>query len=86
LAVAAVVLAVLLLRDPDAGPKPSALPSEQELAILRAEAVVATKTLFERIDQAYATGDPNVLDGLYVPDSDLGREQKQGSVRQRCCK
>jgi hypothetical protein len=66
-----VVLALVLLRDP-AGGSPSASPPTQpvptrpDMDQLRAEAAAAAETLFRKIDEADATGNPAVLDGLYT--------------------
>jgi hypothetical protein len=53
------------------------LSQEQELAKLRAEAVEAAQTYFPRKDAAEAAGDPSMLDGMFLPGSNLAAALKK---------
>jgi hypothetical protein len=83
-----VVLALVLLRDP-AGGSPSASPPTQpvptrpDMDQLRAEAAAAAETLFRKIDEADATGNPAVLDGLYTEGAKAVEEGQKKSTRDR---
>jgi hypothetical protein len=83
-----VVLALVLLRDP-AGGSPSASPPTQpvptrpDMAQLRAEAAAAAETLFKKIDEADATGNPAVLDGLYTEGANSLENAQKEAVRKR---
>jgi hypothetical protein len=82
LAVAAVVLVVMLVRDAASGAAkvPSAQEEAQEFAKLKAEAGAAAENLFNRIDEAYSTGNPALLDGVYLPNSKIAETQR-GFIR-----
>jgi hypothetical protein len=83
-----VVLALVLLRDP-AGGSPSASPPTQpvptrpDMAQLRAEAAAAAEHLFRKIDEADATGNPAVLDGLYTEGAKAVEDGQKQAVRKR---
>jgi hypothetical protein len=83
-----VVLALVLLRDP-AGGSPSASPPTQpvptrpDMDQLRAEATAAAETLFKKIDEADASGNPAVLDGLYTEGAKNVEDGQKKAVADR---
>ncbi len=82
LAGAALVFA--LTRNPAGGsPPPQTLVTNEDLAKLRAEAAAAARNLFARIDEADATGNPAVLDGLYTEGAKALEESQKKGTRDR---
>jgi len=84
--VIAALLVVLLVQGESASPSPSTLPSREaqaaELERLKAEAVAAVHNWYEAIEKADETADASVLDGVYVPGSELdGIERKEAKGR-----
>jgi hypothetical protein len=81
-----VVLALVLLRDP-AGGSPSTptqpVPTRPDMDQLRAEATAAAETLFKKIDEADATGNPAVLDGLYTEGAKNVEDGQKKAVADR---
>jgi hypothetical protein len=84
-----VVLALVLLRDP-AGGSPSASPPTQttvptgpDMNQLRAEAAAAAENLVRKVDEADATGNPAVLDGLYTEGAKAVEDGQKQAVRKR---
>jgi hypothetical protein len=71
--IAIIVVAILLVRGPGAADVPPAttVSEAQELAKLKAEALEAGATFFQRRDRAVASGDVRQLDDIYVPGSKL---------------
>jgi hypothetical protein len=78
----------VLLRDP-AGGSPSASPPTQpvptrpDMDQLRAEAAAAAETLVRTIDKADATGNPNLLDGLYTEGAASIADGQKQFIRDR---
>jgi hypothetical protein len=82
-----VVLALVLLRDPAGGspsaPSQTTVPTRPDMAQLRAEAAAAAETLFRKIDEADATGNPAVLDGLYTEGAKALADGQKKAVADR---
>jgi hypothetical protein len=70
-----IAIVVLLANEPEPNTG-TAEPSAEELQRLSAEAAAAAVNLFKKQDEADAAGDTSVLDGLYVPGSQLEVVQK----------
>jgi hypothetical protein len=79
-----VVLALVLLRD-DAGgsPPPQTIPTPADMDKLRAEAAAAAENLVRTIDQADATGNPELLDGLYTEGAASIADGQKKFIRDR---
>jgi hypothetical protein len=76
--VIAAIIATVILLTKDSGPATGTVePSAEELQRLRTEAAAAAVNLFEKQVEADAAADPSVLDGIYVPGSQLGETQKR---------
>jgi hypothetical protein len=78
--VIAALLVVLLVQGESASPSPSTLPSREaqaaELERLKAEAVAAVHNWIEAIEKVDETADASVLDGVFVPGSELDTNER----------
>jgi hypothetical protein len=84
LLLAGATLAVVLTRDPGgASPPPQTLVTTEGLAKLRTEAEAAARNLFAKIDEADATGNPAVLDGLYTEGAKALKDGQKKAVTNR---
>jgi hypothetical protein len=77
----AALLVVLLVQGESASPSTSTLPSREaeaaELDRLKAEAVAAVHNWIEAIEKADETADESVLDGVFVPGSQLDQFERR---------
>ncbi len=78
LSIAVVAAATLLITDivRDRNADDVTLTTSSDDA-LRAEVTTFVEDYFDRLDEAYATGDPSKLDGLYPEGSALGEGQRE---------
>ena len=81
----AAALVLIFGRDSGGQPAPptTTLTRDQQLARLRAEAVKAAEDYFPEQDRAQAAGDPNLLNGIFVPGSKLEAALKKEIIDRR---
>jgi hypothetical protein len=73
-----VVVAVLLVRGPDEpGVPPATASAADAVEQARAGAIAASERFWAKLEQASATNNEDLLDGLYVPGSKVEASQRQ---------